>query len=123
MAQIKQLNLFIERSSYTIGSVCSVHYDYYIVFDKSELAQETKFQLHVEMWGIDAISEKRLTDETYDVHQFIAKHSMDISRSFVVPCHLLNERVGEDDIFINLVLSQGDKIIDQRRSDEIHDRF
>ena len=123
MAKFKQLNFHIDRSSYSLGSVCSIHYEYFLSFDPIDLDEERHYLVFCELWGVTTVREKRLLDEKLDRHEFTAKHSMDLSRAFVVPCEVLNEKVGEDKIFIKLKLVEQGRIIDVIESDEISDSF
>jgi len=123
MAKFRQVSLHIDRSSFPMGSVCSIHYEYFLTFEQSDLDAQTIFQVYCELWGVNTIREKRLSDEPYDPHEFKATHSMDLSRAFGVQCKLLNERLGEDFLFIKLKLIKNGELIDEMRSDEVHDRF
>lgn len=123
MAKFKQITFYIDRSSYPVGSVCSIHYEYFLSFDAEEINAATPFHVYCELWGINVIREKRLTQDQYDVHEFEAKHSIDLARAFVVPCDLLNEKLGEDYLFIKLKLVKDGVIIDEIKSDEVHDSF
>ena len=123
MATIQQLNMHIDRSSFSLGSICDIHYDYYLILSPEELAQKSRFIAYCEVWGRDTFGEKLLSEERYDVHEIKAEHSMDVSRSFVFPCPLLNEKLGVDRIFLKLIVKRNDEKTFSMKSDEIHDAF
>lgn len=123
MARFKQVTFYIDRSTFSLGSVCYVNYEYYIAFDSDEISNEEKFRISVEIWGDDLLVEKRLTNTVFDKHYIVAKNSFHLSRSFTVPCEILNEKVGEDRLYIVLRMEMGGELVDSIRSKQIKDSF
>ncbi|MDX1812546.1 MAG: hypothetical protein R3240_11395, partial [Gammaproteobacteria bacterium] len=106
-----------------IGSVCALHYEYFLSFDAEDMASEEPYIVYCELWGLNAVREKALSEEKFDAHEFMAKHSMDLARSFAIPCSLLNEKLGEDHLFIKLYLVHNRHLLDQIKSEIVSDRF
>lgn len=123
MARFKQVTFYIDRSTFSLGSVCYVNYEYYIAFDPDEISNEVKYKISVEIWGDDVLVEKRLSKIVYDKHHIVAKKGFELSRSFNVPCEILNEKVGEDRLYIVLRMELNGELVDSIRSKQVKDSF
>ncbi len=123
MAKFRQIGFHIDRNSYSAGSVCTINYDYFVAFDQQELSNKTRFSVYCELWGANLLNEKQLSEIRYDSHEFEATHAINFSRNFVVPCDLLNEKLGEDYLFIKLKLYNNYSLVDEIKSEEVHDSF
>lgn len=123
MAKFKQVTLYIDRSSFSLGSVCFVNYEYFISFNTDEIADEAKYQISCELWGDDVFVEKILSDDVFDKHIIVARQGFHLSRSFNVPCELLNEKVGEDKVYIIVNMKRDGVLVDSIRSKVVRDSF
>jgi hypothetical protein len=77
----------------------------------------------VELLGDDIVFDRDLDTHFHDEHQLSAHDTMPVTRSFLIPCELLNEAVGRDAIYIRLYVrsSRGETIT--ARSATVKDPF
>ncbi|MDH5229561.1 MAG: hypothetical protein OEZ58_12270 [Gammaproteobacteria bacterium] len=99
MAVLTDVMLSIDRSSYPDGSICSIHYSYTLVCDPQEVQSEIGFSVWCQLWGQDVLLDQMLGELMYDTHTLSARNRQKNSRTFVVPCKILNEDIGRDEIY------------------------
>lgn len=102
MALVTDVKLSIERSSHTAGSICSILYNYTLICDPAEVDIGLGFSVWCELWGKDVIVDDLLGDLMNDPHTISSRPQQIVSRSFQVPCSVLNEDIGEDEIYIRV---------------------
>jgi len=102
MGKITSVDLSIQRSSFSAGSICSVNYSYLLENDDLEVENELGYMVWCELWGRDMIGDKLIGEDIYDSHSLTAEHRLRAKRSFPVNCEDLNARVGKDELYIKV---------------------
>ncbi|MEK6749334.1 MAG: hypothetical protein AABY83_09030 [Pseudomonadota bacterium] len=100
MLSLEDLSFHIQRDSYAGSSVCTVWYSYAVKCDGKNLNVPLEFW--VDLWGEGILRERALGDSVYDDHRATAAVRMTHERHFQVPCTILNEELGKDEIFLRL---------------------
>lgn len=115
MAKIDSLTFSITRTSYPDGHICSVEYCYYLYIDPEQYAHDDTFNVSVELHGAEPLHDKKIGDPFYDAHVINKKEKMPKTRTFTVPCDVLNEAWGEDHIYLKIyVISSTGEVINQK---------
>jgi len=102
MAKISGINMSVQRDSFSVGSICTIKYSYMLQCDSLELENKMGYVAWCELWGKELLGDKLLGDAAFDVHNLKAGSNVRMSREFTVPCAILNERVGEDVLYIKV---------------------
>ena len=115
MAKIESLTFSITRTSYPDASVCSVEYSYYLHIDAEQFVHDDSFSISVELHGDDLLHDKRIGEPSYDSHVVNKLNKMPQTRSFSVPCEVLDEAWGEDKVYLKMyVQSSGGEVISEK---------
>jgi hypothetical protein len=115
MAKIESLTFSITRTSYPDVSICSVEYSYYLHIDAKQYVHDDSFSICVELHGDDILHDKRIGESSYDSHVVNKLDEMPQTRSFSVPCEVLDEAWGEDRVYLKIyVQSSGGEVITQK---------
>jgi len=99
MAAVIDVDLEIDRISRSVGSVCSIKYSYTLVCDEAEVRLGLGFTLWCELWGQDVFVDDVLGQLVYDTHTLAAAPRSMHTRSFIVPCSILDEDLGMDEVY------------------------
>ena len=124
MASLQDAHFHIVRDTLEAGSICEIQYRYVLHCDKREIELGVSFDCCVVLWGQHIVGDEPLGSGAYDVHRLKAGHSLlELQRQFVVPCDILNEAVGLDEIFLTIICrsSSGEEITIQTPS--VRDHF
>ncbi|MDH4274840.1 MAG: hypothetical protein OEW08_07375 [Gammaproteobacteria bacterium] len=107
MLVLEDLSFHIQRDSHAHGSVCTVWYTYALHYEGNNAGKPV--ELWVDLWGDGLLRNHTLGDSVYDDHRAILAEKMTHERHFPVPCNILNEEIGMDEIFLRLhaTLSDG----------------
>lgn len=103
MAAVTDVTLSIDRASFPGGSLCTIQYSYVLSCDDAEIEDQAAFTVWCELWGKDMIVNDALGDPAYDSHTVPAAPRCSAARSFTVPCSVLDEDLGSDEIFVKVV--------------------
>ena len=104
MAILQDAHFHIVRDTLEAGSICEIQYRYVLHCEKREIEQDMTFDFGVVLWGQHIVGDEPLGSGAYDIHTYTAAHSLlEVQRHFVVPCEILNEAVGLDEIFLTII--------------------
>lgn len=123
MASIEYVNISITRTSSPAGHACGIEYSYYLHTDKDEYDSNSHYTVGCVLVGNDIIHHKTLGDPPYDVHSVRSHESMPVKRHFMVPCVVLNEAWGRDNIFIKVIVTKPDGSSIVAKSEVVSDWF
>jgi hypothetical protein len=123
MSAIEYVTLSITRTSFPQGAICRIDYSYYLNRDKLAYRHHDDFTVRCELWGRHLIADEPLGDEVYDVHRVASDETMPVERSFLVPCGLLNEKLGRDEIYIRVIAEQAGGVAVSAKSPVVRDYF
>jgi hypothetical protein len=123
MAVIDYVTLKINRTSYPHGHTCSIDYSYLISIDQGEYDDEITYSVSCMLCGHDFMHNKKLGEPPYDVHTISSREKMPVVRGFLVPCSLLDEAWGKDEIFIKLFVQSSDGVTLTAKSEPVKDWF
>jgi len=123
MAIISNVVLTIERATHADGSICTIFYSYDILCDAKEQELGIGFSVWVELWGKDLLFDDLLGDLMYDTHSVSAQHRISQNRHFVVPCDILDEDIGTDEIYLKVNATSTLGITMSALSPILRDRF
>ncbi len=74
-----------------------------LLCDEKEITHNIAFTVWCELWGRDLVVDDLLGEPMYDSHAVNCSVRTSSSRSFVVPCSILNEDlVGGDEIYVKV---------------------
>ena len=83
--------------------------------DADQYAHDDTFNISVELHGDDRLIDKRLGEPVYDSHVVSKKDDMPKTRTFSLPCDVLNEAWGEDHVYLKLyVVSSAGEVLTER---------
>jgi len=102
---IQDVNFHIIRDSYPSGSICQISYRYELLLSVDEYRLANEIGVWVELWGKETLHNKSLGSAGYDAHTVDAKARIEASRTFTVPCKILDEEIGYDEIFLRLCVN------------------
>lgn len=105
MAEIEYVNLSIVRTSTSAGHSCMAEYSYHLHSDNREYTDNTSFKVGCVLFGHDMFHDKTLGDPPFDLHTVSSHDPMPVKRHFMIPCDVLNEAWGRDDIFLRLFVA------------------
>jgi len=123
MAEIRSLTFSITRTSHPIGHICRVDYSYDLFIDPKQYKHGDSFTVSAELYGDDIGTDQPLGEEFYDAHLVSSNTRMPAERNFIVSCEALDEALGTDKIFLQLVVKSSAGEIFTAKSDTIKDRF
>lgn len=123
MANIESLTFSITRTSSPAGHICRVDYIYYLHIDADEYEQGDSFSVVVELRGDDVAHDQSLGKQVFDAHVIQRDHKMPVERGFIVPCEILNEALGVDQVYLKLIVQSSEGELITARSGVIKDRF
>lgn len=123
MAEIQSLTFSITRTSSPVGHICRVDYSYYLYIDPQQYQHGDSFSVVVELHGDDIAHDQMLGKQAFDVHVIQVDSKMPQERGFVVPCEILNEALGTDQIYLKLVIRSSIGQTITAKSATIKDRF
>ena len=123
MAKIEALTFSIERTSFPGGHVCNVVYSYYLHTDPEQYKHGDTFSVAVELHGDDVVYDKTLGESFYDAHVLDRNSPMPMERRFIVPCEVLDEALGNDRIYMKLLIRSSEGELLAARSGTVVDRF
>ena len=123
MAKIEALTFTIERTSFPGGHVCNVVYSYYLHIDAQQYQHGDSFSVVVELHGDDVIYDHTLGERFYDAHVLDRDIPIPVERKFIVPCEVLDEALGNDRIYMKLLIKSSEGELLAARSGTIVDRF
>lgn len=123
MAEIKWLTFSITRTSHPVGHICRVDYSYELYIDPDQYEHQDTFTVSAELYGDDLSMDQPLGEEYYDAHLVRMDTAMPVKRDFIVPCDVLDEKLGKDKIFLQLVVKSSAGEVFTAKSDTIKDRF
>lgn len=123
MAKIEALTFSIDRTSFPGGHICSVFYSYYLAIDAQQYQHGDSFSVVVELHGDDLIFDPTLGERFYDAHVLERNSRMPVERRFIVPCEILDEALGNDKIYLKLLVKSSEGELLAARSGTIVDKF
>ena len=123
MAKIEALTFGIERTSFPGGHICNVVYSYYLHIDPQQYQHGDSFNVVVELHGDDVIYDRTLGERFYDAHVLDRNIPMPVERRFIVPCEALDESLGNDRIYMKLLIKSSEGELLAARSGTVVDRF
>lgn len=123
MPSIDYVTFSVNRTSMPEGSVCRVDYSYLLKVGTPEYNADTTFTVQCELCGSHPLFDKELGGRLYDEHSIAASAPMPVKRSFLVPCGVLDERWGEDTIYLRILLSSSRGHEFTAKSPQVRDRF
>lgn len=104
MSVIDYVTISINRCSMPEGHLCRIDYTYHLNTDTETYRGSTRYHVACELRGKALFGEKHIGLDRYDAHEVMVRDTMPVHRGFLVECDALDERVGEDAIFIKLHL-------------------
>jgi len=123
MAEIRSLTFTITRTSHPVGHICRVDYSYHLFFDPEQYEHGESFTVSAELYGDDLALDQPLGEEFYDAHLILLGSDMPVERHFIVACEDLDESLGMDKIYLQLVVKSSAGEVFTARSATIKDRF
>lgn len=102
MALITSVDMSIQRISFVAGSICSIRYSYIMQCDELEVENKMGYIVWCELWGRELFGDRLLGEAIFDSHSVVADHQVRNKREFTVPCEILNDRVGPDELYIKV---------------------
>lgn len=102
MSLISYVTFSITRTSFPEGNICRIDYNYHLSFDRFAYATSEKFEVSCEVFGHHLLHDEGLGDHVYDTHTVTRQDPLPISRTFLIPCEILNERIGRDAIYLRV---------------------
>lgn len=102
MSAVIDVDLEINRVSREAGSVCSITYSYTLICDEAEVRVGLGFTVWCEVWGKDVFVDDVLGNLVYDTHTVQASPRSMHARSFIVPCSILDEDLGKDELYVKV---------------------
>lgn len=123
MAEIQSLTFSITRTSSPVGHICRIDYSYYLYIDPQQYQHGDSFSVIVELHGDDIAHDQMLGKQGFDAHVLQVDSKMPQQRGFVVPCEILNEALGTDQIYLKLVIRSSAGQTITAKSATIKDRF
>lgn len=121
MLTLQDLSFHIQRDTYPTGSVCTVWYSYGMLCESDSLGQ--RLEVWVDLWGEGIFRNHALGDSVYDDHRAVAAPRLTHERHFQVPCVILNEEIGKDEIFLRLHVRRADGREFTWDSEVVQDKF
>jgi len=122
MASFVEIGFSIDRSSFPAGSICTINYHYFLQCDAYEIDHSMGFSLWCEVWGNERLGKKMLAG-ALDNHTLVAATNLQQTRSFVIQCELLDDRLGEDNIYLLIKAHASNGVMVQARSPLIKEHF
>lgn len=123
MAAIDYVTLSIHRTSLPEGSLCRVDYSYLLTVNATEYDADVSLTIRCELCGTHPLFDEELGAQLYDEHRITATTPMPVTRSFFVPCTLLNERWGKDTIYLRMIATSDNGKEFSAKSPKIHESF
>jgi len=123
MPIIRDLIFSIDRETHLADSFCSITYAYLFICVHEETEKKLQYSVTVEIWGQDFFLDDHLGEKIYDPHVVLAAPAQKIERNFFVPCIVLNEDFGKDEIYIKVTATGPDGRITVAQSDIVQDSF
>ncbi|WP_455366557.1 hypothetical protein [Kaarinaea lacus] len=123
MATIDTLTFTITRTSHAVGHLCQVEYSYYLTIDPEHYRLGDGFSVVVQLHGENALLDQSLGKRFYDAHVVDMQQAMPVTRSFGVPCEVLDESLGVDRIYLKLIVKSSDGEVLSQKSATVKDRF
>ncbi len=125
MASIEYVTISIVRTSSPAGHSCMVEYSYYLHTEKNEYSAAESYDVGCVLYGNDVLRHKTLGEPPYDVHHISSHEHMPLKRHFLVPCEILDEAWGKDNIYITVVAksTHDANTVVSRNSDVVSDWF
>ena len=123
MAKITSVELTIHRETFSVGSICTIRYVYILECDELEVENNMGYIVWCELWGKELLGEKLLGDAIYDSHSEKAGKIVRNHREFTVPCAELNEKMGEDVLFVRVKAESTLGIEIEAQSLDVKDSF
>ena len=102
MAKITSVDMSIQRDSFSVGSICTIRYAYTLECDELETHNEMGYVVWTELWGKELLGDRLLGDGAFDSHSVVADNLVRVRREYGVPCKILNQKVGEDELYIKV---------------------
>lgn len=113
MAILRDAYFHIGRDTLEVGSICEIQYQYVLCFEENEIALNMGIECRVVLWGVHLVGDAPLGKGFYDIHNHVAKQtSLEEKRRFVVPCEILNDTLGLDEIYLSIIcqMSSGEQL-------------
>ena len=123
MAEIRSLTFSITRTSHPVGHICRVDYSYHLFLDPEQYRHADSFTVSAELYGDDLAFDQPLGEEFYDAHLVQINTEMPMERHFIVSCEVLDETLGTDKIYLQLVVKSSAGEVFTAKSETIKDRF
>ncbi len=123
MSQLSDIRLVIQRDSHPAGSICTIHYGYTLSCDARDVAAGHYYRVEVELRDEEPILDMHLGKLDYDRHLLQAQDRISQSRSFTVPCEMLNAEMGRDEIYVVVRVTTPAGELLEERSEVIRERF
>lgn len=105
MSFISYVTLSITRTSLPEGHICRIDYSYYLDTDRFAYLSNESFSVGCELYGHHLAHDEDIGEHVYDVHTVSSHDPMPVTRSFLVPCEVLNEKIGRDSIYIRVFVN------------------
>jgi hypothetical protein len=100
-----------------------VDYTYNLFFDPEQYKLGESFTVCAELYGDDLGLDQPLGEEFYDAHLIQLDSHMPVERHFIVSCEDLDETLGTDKIYLQLVVKSSAGEVFTAKSATIRDRF